>query len=191
MDFRIEYPDLLLSGTTTDLVPQLLGMFDELARRDDGYSEHMVLPSSCGIPPALQKRLSLVPAAQRGSLFGQLCTNSDLTKPTHQEDTKTDEKVASATDSTMLETIIPESVMLLENERNGGPIEEKPSYRRESSGLTPLRYYPMTICLLYFRDSLTSFLKAYLFPQTVFTIVSICMFFFSFFFLSYRCDAIT
>ncbi|XP_014605702.1 PREDICTED: uncharacterized protein LOC106787664 isoform X1 [Polistes canadensis] len=61
-------------GTSTDLVPQLLGMFDELARRGNGYDhDHVVLSASCNIPAALQKRLSLVPHSQRGSIFGQLC----------------------------------------------------------------------------------------------------------------------
>lgn len=61
-------------GTSTDLVPQLLGMFDELARRGNGYEDHqVVLSASCNIPAALQKRLSLVPHSQRGSIFGQLC----------------------------------------------------------------------------------------------------------------------
>ncbi|XP_047365394.1 uncharacterized protein LOC124955269 isoform X2 [Vespa velutina] len=60
--------------TSTDLVPQLLGMFDELARRGNGYEDHqVVLSASCNIPAALQKRLSLVPHSQRGSIFGQLC----------------------------------------------------------------------------------------------------------------------
>ncbi|KAF7383504.1 hypothetical protein HZH66_012854 [Vespula vulgaris] len=64
----------LAKRTSTDLVPQLLGMFDELARRGNGYEDHqVVLSASCNIPAALQKRLSLVPHSQRGSIFGQLC----------------------------------------------------------------------------------------------------------------------
>ncbi|XP_014467691.1 PREDICTED: uncharacterized protein LOC106740808 isoform X2 [Dinoponera quadriceps] len=118
-------------------------MFDELARRRDGYSgEHGVLTSSCGIPTALQKRLSLVPAAHRGSIFGQLCTNGDLAKSAHQGDPRNNgkEEHTDATGNTMLETVVAESVTSLEDERNGGSTEEKQSYRRESSSLTPLRY---------------------------------------------------
>ncbi|XP_032666781.1 uncharacterized protein LOC116842136 isoform X2 [Odontomachus brunneus] len=129
-------------GTTTDLVPQLLGMFDELARRRDGYSgEHAVLTSSCGISAALQKRLSRVPASHRGSIFGQLCTNGDLAKSAHQGDPRYDGKEGSTdpTDNTMLETVVSKSVASLEDERNGVSTEEKQSYRRESNSLTPLR----------------------------------------------------
>lgn len=144
--------DFLFSGTTTDLVPQLLGMFDELARRRDGYSgEHAVLTSSCGIPAALQKRLSLVPAAHRGSIFGQLCTNGDLAKSVHQEEPGNDgkEEPTNGTDNnTMLETVVSESVASLKDERNGESTEKQQSYRRESNSLTPLRYYPTPICSL-------------------------------------------
>ncbi|KYM86517.1 Pleckstrin homology domain-containing family G member 1 [Atta colombica] len=138
-------------GTSTDLVPQLLGMFDELARRSDGYDgDRVVLPSSCGISAVLQKRLSMVSVAHRNSVFGQLCTNGDLTKPMYQDMLKTKEQeseynevVADASNNTMLETIIP--VVTLEHEGNGETIEEstgKPMYeRRETNGLTtPLRY---------------------------------------------------
>lgn len=141
-----EYVDFSFSGTSTDLVPQLLGMFDELARRGDGYEgDRVVLPSSCGISAVLQKRLSMVPIAHRGSVFGQLCTNGDLTKPVHQAELKTKEQegeydvVADTTHNTMLETNIP--VMALEHESNEETIG-KPTYeRRETNGLTtPLRY---------------------------------------------------
>ncbi|XP_018369678.1 PREDICTED: uncharacterized protein LOC108765449 isoform X1 [Trachymyrmex cornetzi] len=126
-------------------------MFDELARRSDGYDgDRVVLPSSCGISAVLQKRLSMVPVAHRSSVFGQLCTNGDLAKPMYQDMLKTkeqedeyDEVVADASNNAMLETIIP--VIMLEQEGNGETIEEttgKPMYeRRETNGLTtPLRY---------------------------------------------------
>ncbi|XP_011263792.1 uncharacterized protein LOC105255939 isoform X2 [Camponotus floridanus] len=122
-------------------------MFDELARRGDDYDgEHVVLSSSCGIPPALQKRLSLVPTAHRDSILGQFRTG-DLTKPTHQRDNSKSKEEESqyveiadvtGTDNTMLvETVasLPE-----DGERNG-EVTEKPMYeRRESNGLIPLRY---------------------------------------------------
>ncbi|XP_036141939.1 uncharacterized protein LOC105833058 isoform X2 [Monomorium pharaonis] len=134
-------------GTSTDLVPQLLGMFDELARRSDGYEgDCMILPSSCGIPAVLQKRLSMVPVTHRGSVFGQLCTNADLAKPMHQDvlpkskeqENEYDEVVPDATDNSMLETVV--SASTLEHEGNGETVG-KPIYeRRETNGLTPLRY---------------------------------------------------
>ncbi|XP_018304705.1 uncharacterized protein GEFmeso isoform X2 [Mycetomoellerius zeteki] len=125
-------------------------MFDELARRSDGYDgDRVVLPPSCGISAVLQKRLSMVPIAHRNSVFGQLCTNGDLAK--HQDMLKNKEQegeynevVADASNNTMLETIIP--VAALEHEENGETIREttgKPMYeRRETNGLTntPLRY---------------------------------------------------
>lgn len=121
-------------------------MFDELARRGNGYEgDRVVLPSSCGVPAVLQKRLSMVPVAQRGSVFGQLCSNGDFAKPVHQDVLKSkeqegdyDEVVADATDNTMVETVIP--VAVLEHEEKGKTIG-KPMYeRRETNGLTPLRY---------------------------------------------------
>ncbi|XP_011299999.1 uncharacterized protein GEFmeso [Fopius arisanus] len=55
-------------GTSTDLVPQLLGVFDELARKDH-VNNH-----GDQIPAAIQKRLSLVAAhSQRNTIFGQIC----------------------------------------------------------------------------------------------------------------------
>ncbi|XP_018349109.1 PREDICTED: uncharacterized protein LOC108752631 isoform X3 [Trachymyrmex septentrionalis] len=126
-------------------------MFDELARRSDGYDgDHVVLPSSCSISAVLQKRLSMVPVAQRSSVFGQFCTNGDLARPVYQDMLKTKEQegeynevVADTSNNTMLETIIP--VVTVEHEGNGEIIGEstgKPMYeRRETNGLTtPLRY---------------------------------------------------
>jgi len=141
----IKIDSFLYTGTTTDLVPQLLGMFDELARRGDGYSnEHVILPSSCDIPVALQKRLSLVPAAHRTSIIGQLCSSNDLAKSAQYDDLinkerESEHKEADTTNNSMLEDTIV-SVTSLEDERNG-ETREKPVYeRRQTSGLTPLRY---------------------------------------------------
>ncbi|XP_012234492.1 uncharacterized protein GEFmeso isoform X2 [Linepithema humile] len=122
-------------------------MFDELARRGGGYDGVEVLPSSCGIPAALQKRLSLMPAAHRDSIFGQLCTNGDLAKSTHQDNLKNKQQesaeydeIADTTDNSMLEQTVV-SMTSLEDERNHGETTEKPMYeRRETNGLTPLRY---------------------------------------------------
>ncbi|XP_070171760.1 uncharacterized protein Gefmeso isoform X1 [Polyergus mexicanus] len=135
-------------GTSTDLVPQLLGMFDELARRGDDYDgEHVVLSSSCGIPPALQKRLSLVPTAHRDSILGQFRTGSDLAKPTYQRDDSKSKKEESeyveiadvtVTDNAMLVEAV---ASLPEDGERNGESTEKPMYeRRESNGLVPLRY---------------------------------------------------
>lgn len=138
-------------GTSTDLVPQLLGMFDELARRGDGYnSEHVVLPSSCNIS-ALQKRLSLVPAAHRDSIIGQLCNSNELAacRPAHHDDLHLinkeregeEHEEADTIDNTMLEDTVA-SLTSLVNARNGeADGERQPIYeRRETTGLTPLRY---------------------------------------------------
>lgn len=129
-------------------MPQLLGMFDELARRgDDG--EHVILSSSCGIPPALQKRLSLVPITQRDSILGQFRT-SDPMKPTHQLDEPKNSKKKVESDYVEVADIsVPDNAMLVEavtsslpeNGERNGEVAEKPTYeRRESNGLIPLRY---------------------------------------------------
>lgn len=130
---------MVTSGTSTDLVPQLLGMFDELARRGNGYTEHVVLPSACNIPAVLQKRLSLV--SHRGSIFGQF----------HPELSKSQPDDAMAEHPTLENTMNIVVVDEKENDagktaengqqehRNECTIDEKP-YRRESNGLTPLRY---------------------------------------------------
>ncbi|XP_050452368.1 uncharacterized protein LOC126851981 isoform X2 [Cataglyphis hispanica] len=123
-------------------------MFDELARRGDDYDgEHVVLSSSCGIPPALQKRLSLVPTAHRDSIFGQFRTSADLAKPTHQrDDSKNKEEESEYVE--VADVTVTNNAMLVEavaslpedGERNG-EVTEKPMYeRRESNGLIPLRY---------------------------------------------------
>ncbi|XP_029046315.2 uncharacterized protein LOC114877640 isoform X2 [Osmia bicornis bicornis] len=132
-------------GTSTDLVSQLLGMFDELARSGNGYPDHVVLPSSCNIPPVLQKRLSLV--SHRGSIFGSFYP--ELAK-SQQENTMNEQPVAESN----VEVVVEEDFVLVEKENNAfqtletsrkeernecSRIEEKP-YRRESNGLTPLRY---------------------------------------------------
>ncbi|OXU31347.1 hypothetical protein TSAR_012692 [Trichomalopsis sarcophagae] len=62
------------TGTTTDLVPQLLGMFDELAR---GKAEPSISQEQQHV--ALQKRLSLVQKRKSSCRVSQLyaCNNSD------------------------------------------------------------------------------------------------------------------
>nr|XP_034181854.1 uncharacterized protein LOC117605088 isoform X2 [Osmia lignaria] len=132
-------------GTSTDLVSQLLGMFDELARSGNGYPDHVVLPSSCNIPPVLQKRLSLV--SHRGSIFGSFYP--ELAK-SQQENAMNEQTVADSN----VDVVVEEDFVLVEKENNAfqtletsrkeernecNRIEEKP-YRRESNGLTPLRY---------------------------------------------------
>lgn len=128
-------------------MPQLLGMFDELARRGNGYTDHVVLPSACNIPAVLQKRLSLV--SHRGSIFGQF--HPELTK-SQPEENMAEGKTTTVVDIVVAEDVTPEkenddTLQTLENsqqqqqqdDRNECGIEEK-SYRRESNGLTPLRY---------------------------------------------------
>ncbi|XP_044008468.1 putative uncharacterized protein DDB_G0282133 isoform X2 [Aphidius gifuensis] len=62
--------NIRLQGTSTDLVPQLLGMFDELARKDQ-FNNNI----NDQIPSSIQKRLSLVAVnSQRNTIFGQICT---------------------------------------------------------------------------------------------------------------------
>ncbi|XP_011629628.1 uncharacterized protein LOC105422086 isoform X2 [Pogonomyrmex barbatus] len=140
-------------GTSTDLVSQLLGMFDELARRGDGYEgDRMVLSSSCGIPAALQKRLSMVPVARRGSrvLGAQFCTNGDLAESVQclelkskKQEGEYDGGVTTENDTdhgTM--TVIPVVALTGDEHNDGETVVEKPTYeRRETNGLsTPLRY---------------------------------------------------
>ncbi|XP_017754290.1 PREDICTED: LOW QUALITY PROTEIN: uncharacterized protein LOC108546609 [Eufriesea mexicana] len=130
-------------GTSTDLMPQLLGMFDELARRGNGYTDHVVLPSSCNIPAVLQKRLSLV--SHRGSIFGQFHPELSKSQP---EDNMADHSAQENTVNIVVADDITaekenDTSQTLENsqqdDRNECTIEEK-TYRRESNGLTPLRY---------------------------------------------------
>ncbi|XP_076396774.1 guanine nucleotide exchange factor in mesoderm isoform X2 [Megachile rotundata] len=122
-------------GTSTDLVPQLLGMFDELARRGNGYTDHVVLPSTCNIPAVLQKRLSLV--SHRGSIFGQFCP--ELAKS--QQDTMNEQSLPENNVDVVVEEDVVEKENVFESQKEdrNERIEEKP-YRRESNGLTPLRY---------------------------------------------------
>ncbi|XP_029167084.1 uncharacterized protein LOC114937670 [Nylanderia fulva] len=107
-------------------------MFDELARRSDDYAgEHVVLPSSCGIPPALQKRLSLVPSAHRDSILGQFREPAKSSKKEDEEEAESE--YAEVGD-------ISDNAMLVEN-GEVVVVVEKPTYeRRESNGLIPLRY---------------------------------------------------
>ena len=176
---------IVSTGTSTDLVPQLLGMFDELARRGEGctYGDHVVIQSSggaCNIPVAIQKRLSLVPHSHRSSIFGQLCSSENSAASTNvlppsnaqpeaeMESTRNEAETMPTTTSTTTTTTINHPVNPLgisvvtstdndssslshrdiENETptttNDSPrsetLNEKSIYRRESSGLTPLRY---------------------------------------------------
>ncbi|XP_076162588.1 guanine nucleotide exchange factor in mesoderm isoform X2 [Ptiloglossa arizonensis] len=120
-------------GSSTDLVPQVLGMFDELARRGNGYNDHVVLPT------VLQKRLSLVSQSHRGSIFDQFCP--EITK-SQQEDTMNDQ---SGAESNVVDVVVEdiarekednvyETVTNQQDDRNVRTIVEKP-YRRESNGL--------------------------------------------------------
>ncbi|XP_046751746.1 uncharacterized protein LOC124414743 isoform X2 [Diprion similis] len=74
-------------GTSTDLVPQLLGMFDEIVRRGtSSCTNHAVLQSTCGIPAALQKRLSLVSrSSRRGSLLNPLYVTESGSPMSHED----------------------------------------------------------------------------------------------------------
>ncbi|XP_066597444.1 uncharacterized protein GEFmeso isoform X2 [Prorops nasuta] len=122
--------------TSTDLVPQLLGMFDELARRSNVYGEHVVLPSTCSIPAALQKRLSLVPLphSHRSSIFGQQQVCTEATR--HQRKHNIDESTNS-----QMPKVKGDGEELHEN-------HEKLPYRRNddeddadnNNSLSPLRY---------------------------------------------------
>ncbi|XP_020283368.1 uncharacterized protein LOC109854567 isoform X2 [Pseudomyrmex gracilis] len=119
-------------------MPQLLGMFDELARRGENGCDGVVLSSSCNIPAALQKRLSLVPTTHRNSIFNQLCT-SDLAS---QQDSSKDKEREEEDGYGKMESNTQEerTAVSVEDENKVEPVE-KPTYeRRENSGLTPFRY---------------------------------------------------
>lgn len=121
-------------------------MFDELARRGNGYTDHVVLPSACNIPAALQKRLSLV--SHRGSIFGQF--HPELSK-SQSDDAMAEQPTPpeNTVDIIVSDDVVPEKkndvFQILKNnqqeDRNEErrTVEEKP-YRRESNNLTPLRY---------------------------------------------------
>lgn len=119
-------------------------MFDELARRGNGYTDHVVLPSACNIPAALQKRLSLV--SHRGSIFGQF--HPELSK-SQSDDAMAEQPTPEDTvDVIVSDDVTPEkkndAFQILKNNRQedrkeSTEVEEKP-YRRESNNLTPLRY---------------------------------------------------
>nr|XP_031845725.1 uncharacterized protein LOC116432672 isoform X1 [Nomia melanderi] len=122
-------------GSSTDLVPQMLGMFDELARGGNGYTDHVVLPT------VLQKRLSLVSQSHRGSIFGQFCPDLAKSQPggamTLEQETESRVEVVVAED--IADNQKDSNVYDTREDRTDCTIEEKP-YRRESNGLTPLRY---------------------------------------------------
>lgn len=114
-------------------------MFDELARRGNGYTEHVVLPSACNIPAVLQKRLSLV--SHRGSIFGQF--HSELSKSQPDDAMAEHPTLENTMDIVVADEKENDAGETAENgqqgHRNECTIEEKP-YRRESNGLTPFRY---------------------------------------------------
>lgn len=140
---------VFVSGTTTDLVTQLLGMFDELAKRGNGYSNHVVLPSSCNIPAALQKRLSLVSQSHRESILGPLCSSESRINKTNLEETPHEmesNKIVEGSDQ-MVMTICSDSKVIKEDDtvssitlKERSASEDKSLYRRENNELTPLRY---------------------------------------------------
>ncbi|XP_053984020.1 uncharacterized protein LOC128879156 isoform X2 [Hylaeus volcanicus] len=114
----------------------MLGMYDELSRRGNGY-DHVVLP------PELQKRFSLVSQSHRGSIFDQFCPEITKTQP---EDAMNDQRGTESNMNFVVELIgrekednVYETVNGQQEDRNDCAIVEKP-YRRESNGLTPLRY---------------------------------------------------
>ncbi|XP_016905765.1 uncharacterized protein LOC107993710 isoform X2 [Apis cerana] len=118
-------------------------MFDELARRGNGYTDHVVLPSACNIPAALQKRLSLV--SHRGSIFGQF--HPELSKSQSDDAMAEQPTPENTVDIIVSDDVMPEkkndAFQILKNNRQEDrkecTVEEKP-YRRESNNLTPLRY---------------------------------------------------
>ncbi|CAL7939051.1 unnamed protein product [Xylocopa violacea] len=120
-------------------------MFDDLARRGNGngYNDHVVLSSTCNIPAALQKRLSLV--SHRGSIFGQF--HPELSKTPQEDGMEEHAAPGDTVDIVVAVDVAPEKENdvygTMENgqqeDRGECAIEEKP-YRRESNGLTPLRY---------------------------------------------------
>ncbi|XP_015429593.1 PREDICTED: uncharacterized protein LOC107186274 [Dufourea novaeangliae] len=126
-------------GSSTDLVPQVLGMFDELVRRGNGYTDHVVLPT------VLQKRFSLVSRSHRGSIFDQFC--ADVPKAQTEDAMPSEQGIESSVGVVIVaEDVASEKNNVygtLENQQKDRTtrctIEEK-SYRRESNGLTPLRY---------------------------------------------------
>lgn len=118
-------------------------MFDELARRGNGYTDHVVLPPACNIPAALQKRLSLV--SHRGSIFGQF--HPELSKPQPDDAMAEHPTSENTVVDIVADDVTPEkendALQTLENSQQENRSEctiEKKSYRRESNGLTPLRY---------------------------------------------------
>lgn len=150
------------SGTSTDLVPQLLGMFDELARRGDdgcgdGCGERVVLPSSCSISTVLQKRLSLIPVAHRNSIFDQFCNSTDLVKSRNEGNLRNNgqnehDEIMETINNTVLNTHVPAESLNVEH--NTRSTEKEPSYQQqENSSFTSLRYlsnsiypFPMIRC---------------------------------------------
>ncbi|XP_043482510.1 uncharacterized protein LOC122511380 isoform X2 [Leptopilina heterotoma] len=137
-------------GTSTDLVPQLLGMFDELARRGNGYSNHVVLPSSCNIPAALQKRLSLVSQSHRESILGPLCSSESMINNSNWEEVTNEMESDKPLDgSNQLNQEAPSSKKIDKNDdtvqsqttlKERSVSDDKSLYHRENNDLTALRY---------------------------------------------------
>ncbi|XP_076644027.1 guanine nucleotide exchange factor in mesoderm isoform X2 [Halictus rubicundus] len=113
----------------------MLGMYDELARRGNGYTDHVVLPT------VLQKRLSLV--SHRGSMFGQFCSEVSNSQPEEIPAMTLDEGSQSRVEVIVAESqkgsAVYDTLESLQEDRTDCTIAEKP-YRRESNGLSPLRY---------------------------------------------------
>ncbi|XP_034948357.1 putative uncharacterized protein DDB_G0293878 isoform X2 [Chelonus insularis] len=120
-------------GTSTDLVPQLLGMFDELARKaESNHGEQ--------IPAAIQKRLSLVAHSQRNSIFGHICANSQRELPTMQEQQRI--QSADATVEPAACSRVEITVCNAERDNESTPVgstnDDKPMYCCEmTTGLMP------------------------------------------------------
>ncbi|XP_076294425.1 guanine nucleotide exchange factor in mesoderm isoform X2 [Lasioglossum baleicum] len=112
----------------------MLGMYDELARRGNGYTD-VVLPT------VLQKRLSLV--SHRGSMFGQFCSEVSNSQPEEIPAMTLDEGSQSRVEVIVAEaqkdSAVYDTLGSLQEDRTDCTIGEKP-YRRESNGLSPLRY---------------------------------------------------
>ncbi|XP_033210891.1 uncharacterized protein LOC117168981 isoform X2 [Belonocnema kinseyi] len=125
-------------------------MFDELAKRGNGYSNHVVLPSSCNIPAALQKRLSLVSQSHRESILGPLCSSeSTINSKTNLEEVPHEMEFNKTVEgSNQMEiTICSDSKVIKEDDtvssitlKERSASENKSLYRRENNELTPLRY---------------------------------------------------
>lgn len=130
-------------------MPQLLGMFDELARRGNGYSNHVVLPSSCNIPAALQKRLSLVSQSHRESILGPLCSSESIINNSNWKEVPDEMEFNKTLDgSNQLETSNCNNSKIDKDEdtvssstlKERCVSDDKSLYHQENNDLTALRY---------------------------------------------------